>query len=86
MSASTEEIDTFIFVTRTLLLTLIVSHFYSIEFMSMKFFTLLPFIALLTAVASANDDVKERIRQHRESQKLDREVRDYLVNSPLRFD
>eukprot|EP00544_Gedaniella_sp_CCMP2646_P010091 CAMPEP_0202505388 /NCGR_PEP_ID=MMETSP1361-20130828/47153_1 /ASSEMBLY_ACC=CAM_ASM_000849 /TAXON_ID=210615 /ORGANISM="Staurosira complex sp., Strain CCMP2646" /LENGTH=129 /DNA_ID=CAMNT_0049139121 /DNA_START=133 /DNA_END=522 /DNA_ORIENTATION=- len=37
----------------------------------MKFFTFAAFVALL-AVASAND-VKERIKQHRESQKLDRE-------------
>lgn len=46
----------------------------------MKFFTLLALalIALLAGVASGND-IKERIQMHRESQKLDREVRRYLT-------
>lgn len=39
----------------------------------MKFLTLVAFLTLLVAAANAND-VKERIREHRESQKLDREV------------
>lgn len=39
----------------------------------MKFFTFGAFLAIL-AMASASNDVKERIREHREQQKLDREV------------
>jgi transposase len=62
------------------------SHFHCIFLFTdrrqkMKFFTFAAFVALL-AVASAND-VKERIKQHRESQKLDREVTSFLSSLSL---